>query len=185
MISRPCRRYRKNVARRTEQRRRLHAATGSQGLPALPAPLMPTLPRPPQARLAIKTTSRSPLFSEPGWPTHTPKPNFGKVEYFSRRRIDRGRHRARTRSPDGTPAQSATVPNTGEQPRIAPFAPPGPRAMGRQLFGRAETSGNTCLHSATFRLPKGHDRPASGGRPRSPPEDRKSPRTEVHGFQPI
>ena len=27
---------------------RLHAATGSQGLPALPAPFVPTLPRPPQ-----------------------------------------------------------------------------------------------------------------------------------------
>ena len=40
---------------------RLHAAADSQGLPALPAPLVPTLPRPPQARLAIKTTSRSPL----------------------------------------------------------------------------------------------------------------------------
>jgi hypothetical protein len=40
---------------------RPHAVTDSQGLPALPAPLMPTLPRPPQARLAIKTTTRSPL----------------------------------------------------------------------------------------------------------------------------
>jgi hypothetical protein len=33
-------------------------------------------------RLAIKTTTRSPLKDEPGWPTHTTKPNFGKVEYF-------------------------------------------------------------------------------------------------------
>ena len=61
---------------------RPHAVTDSQGLPALPAPLVPTLPRPPQARLAIKTTSRSPLLVEPGSATHTPKPNFGKVEYF-------------------------------------------------------------------------------------------------------
>jgi hypothetical protein len=28
------------------------------------------------------TTSRSPLKNEPGWATHTPFPNFGKVEYF-------------------------------------------------------------------------------------------------------
>ncbi|RTE89590.1 hypothetical protein D6B98_28700, partial [Bradyrhizobium sp. LVM 105] len=40
------------------------------------------LPRPPQARLAKLTTARSPLLDEPGWATHTPKPNFGKVEYF-------------------------------------------------------------------------------------------------------
>src|SRR3954447_14235748 len=41
-----------------------------------------TLPRPPQARLANMTTTRSPLKDEPGWTTHTPFPNFGKVEYF-------------------------------------------------------------------------------------------------------
>jgi hypothetical protein len=28
------------------------------------------------------TTTRSPLKDEPGWPTHTPCPNFGKVEYI-------------------------------------------------------------------------------------------------------
>ena len=66
---------------------RPHAAASSQGLPALPAPLMPTLPRPPQARLAIKTTTRSPLKDEPGWATHTPFPNFGKVEYFEASRL--------------------------------------------------------------------------------------------------
>src|SRR6478735_4144493 len=43
-----------------------------------------TLPRPPQARLANVTTTRSPLKDEPGWATHTLKPNFGKVEYFCR-----------------------------------------------------------------------------------------------------
>ncbi|MBB4361311.1 hypothetical protein GGD65_002333 [Bradyrhizobium sp. CIR18] len=31
-----------------------HEASGSQGLPALPAPLVPTLPRPPQTRLAMR-----------------------------------------------------------------------------------------------------------------------------------
>ena len=41
-----------------------------------------TLPRPPQARLANVTTTRSPLKDEPGWATHTPFPNFGKGEYF-------------------------------------------------------------------------------------------------------
>ncbi|MBB4361214.1 hypothetical protein GGD65_002236 [Bradyrhizobium sp. CIR18] len=34
-----------------------HAVSGSQGLPALPAPLVPTLPRPPQTRLATVTTT--------------------------------------------------------------------------------------------------------------------------------
>jgi hypothetical protein len=43
---------------------------------------VPTLPRPPQARLAIKTTTRSPLKDEPGWRIHTTNPNFGKAEYF-------------------------------------------------------------------------------------------------------
>ena len=58
----PCRRSRKLTGEtKPSSAVRLHAATDSQGLPALPAPLMPTLPRPPQARLAIKTTSRSPL----------------------------------------------------------------------------------------------------------------------------
>ena len=58
----PCRRSRKLTGEtKPSSAARPHAATGSQGLPALPAPLVPTLPRPPQARLAIKTTSRSPL----------------------------------------------------------------------------------------------------------------------------
>jgi hypothetical protein len=82
-FSRPCRRSRK-LADETKpsSAARPHAAASSQGLPALPAPLMPTLPRPPQARLANKTTTRSPLKDEPGWATHTTFPNFGKVEYF-------------------------------------------------------------------------------------------------------
>ena len=45
---------------------RLRVAADSQGLPALPAPLVPTLPRPPQARLAISDDVRSPLKDEPG-----------------------------------------------------------------------------------------------------------------------
>ncbi len=32
----------------------------------------------------------SPLLGEPGWATHTPKPNFGKVEYFRARGLTRG-----------------------------------------------------------------------------------------------
>jgi hypothetical protein len=52
-----------------------------------------TLPRPPQARLANMTTTRSPLKDEPGWTTHTPFPNFGKAEYFCESGLTRGRHR--------------------------------------------------------------------------------------------
>ncbi|EHR04766.1 hypothetical protein Bra471DRAFT_05571 [Bradyrhizobium sp. WSM471] len=58
-----------------------------------------TLPRPPQARLANVTTTRSPLKDEPGWATYTPFPNFGKVEYFSRRGLTRPRHRSRNETP--------------------------------------------------------------------------------------
>ena len=60
-----------------------HEASGSRRAirPALSLS-HPTLPRPPQARLANMTTTRSPLKDEPGWATHTPIPNFGKVEYF-------------------------------------------------------------------------------------------------------
>ncbi|WP_247375521.1 hypothetical protein, partial [Bradyrhizobium sp. 173] len=47
-----------------------------------------TLPRPPQARLANMTTTRSPLKDEPGWATHTPFPNFGKAESFFLEGID-------------------------------------------------------------------------------------------------
>ncbi|MGY4330586.1 hypothetical protein ACVWWG_005003 [Bradyrhizobium sp. LB7.2] len=49
---------------------------------ALPALSHPTLSRPPQARLYDHHDTWSPLKGEPGWATHTPKPNFGKAEYF-------------------------------------------------------------------------------------------------------
>ena len=64
---------------------RPHVAAGSQGLPALPAPFAHDAAASTATRLTIKTTSRSPLLDEPGWTTHTPKPNFGKVEYFCER----------------------------------------------------------------------------------------------------
>jgi hypothetical protein len=48
----------------------------------LSQPLVPTLPRPPQAQLAKHDDTRSPLKTEPGWATNTTFPNFGKVEYF-------------------------------------------------------------------------------------------------------
>ncbi|MDX3967637.1 MAG: hypothetical protein QHD01_13670, partial [Bradyrhizobium sp.] len=51
-----------------------------------------TLPRPPQARLATMTTSWSPLKDEPGWPTHTTNPNFGKAECFHTRGLTRERN---------------------------------------------------------------------------------------------
>ena len=46
--------------------------------------LVPTLPRPPQPRLASRDDLRSPLKDEPGCTAHTTFPNFGKVEYFWR-----------------------------------------------------------------------------------------------------
>jgi len=91
--SQPCRRSRKltgetkpnSAVRRTRPR-------DHRDYPPCPHHLVPTLPRPPQARLANVTTARSPL-DEPGWATHTPKPNFGKGEYFWRSGLTAGRHR--------------------------------------------------------------------------------------------
>src|SRR4051812_3949373 len=65
-----------------------------------------TLPRPPQARLANVTTTRSPLKDEPGWTTHTPFPNFGKVEYF----CGEGLTGWRVFCPTGTRLASASIP---------------------------------------------------------------------------
>ena len=58
--------------------------------PPCPLTSRTTLPRPPQARLANMTTTRSPLKDEPGCATHTPFPNFGKVECFCRRGLTHG-----------------------------------------------------------------------------------------------
>src|SRR3954471_24567598 len=67
---------------------------------ALPLASRPrTLPRPPQARRANVTTPRWPLKDEPGCATHTPFPNFGKVEYFFPRGLTHGRHRPRNETP--------------------------------------------------------------------------------------
>ncbi|MGY3651024.1 hypothetical protein ACVWW2_006315 [Bradyrhizobium sp. LM4.3] len=66
---------------------------------ALPALSRPTLPRPPQARLYDHHDTWSPLKGEPGWATHTPKPNFGKAESFSRRGLTHPRHRSRNETP--------------------------------------------------------------------------------------
>ena len=61
---------------------RPHAAASSQGLPALPAPLMPTPLASTASPAREQDDTKSPLKDEPGWTTHTPFPNFGKVEYF-------------------------------------------------------------------------------------------------------
>ncbi|BBO14566.1 hypothetical protein TM102_60360 [Bradyrhizobium sp. TM102] len=51
----PCRRSRKLTDEtKPSSAAHPHEASGSQGLPALPAPLVPTLPRPPQTRLAMR-----------------------------------------------------------------------------------------------------------------------------------
>src|SRR3954451_25208124 len=64
------------------ERCRVHRKPGSRARrpPERPSRIGPE--GPPQARLANVTTTRSPLKDEPGWTTHTSKPNFGKGEYF-------------------------------------------------------------------------------------------------------
>ena len=70
---------------------RLHAVTGSQGLPALPAPLAPDAAASTASPARNQDDSRPPLKDEPGWATHTPFPNFGKVEYFCEEGLTRWR----------------------------------------------------------------------------------------------
>jgi hypothetical protein len=77
-----CTRAARMLAKRTLSAAHPHVVSGSQGLPALPALLVPTLPRLPQARLAISDDVRSPLKDGPGWAMHTINPNFWKEEYF-------------------------------------------------------------------------------------------------------
>ena len=66
---------------------------------ALPALSRPTLSRPPQARLYDHHDTWSPLKGEPGWATHTSKPNFGKAGSFSRRGLTHPQHRSRNETP--------------------------------------------------------------------------------------
>src|SRR4051812_42488042 len=78
----PCRRSRKLTDEtKPSSAARRHEALAHGEQSALPlASRTRTLPRPPQARLANMTTTRSPLKDEPGWMTPTSKPNFGKGE---------------------------------------------------------------------------------------------------------
>ena len=83
-FSRPCRRSRK-LAGETKPGSAVRPRDAKGSRRAIrPAPGLsrPTLPRPPQTRLANMTTTRSPLKDEPGWATHTANQNFGKAEYF-------------------------------------------------------------------------------------------------------
>jgi hypothetical protein len=82
------------LARRTLSAARPHAVSGSQGLPALPAPRVHDAAASTATRFAYRNDVRSPLKVEPGWPTHTTNPNFGKVEYFRKRGLTSGRNRA-------------------------------------------------------------------------------------------
>ena len=61
---------------------RLHAAADSQGHPALPAPLVPTLPRPPQPGPRFERLANRPSSSGRAVSIYAAIPNFGKVEYF-------------------------------------------------------------------------------------------------------
>ncbi|BAC52152.1 blr6887 [Bradyrhizobium diazoefficiens USDA 110] len=74
----------KMLARRAFSAAHPHAVSGSQGLPALPAPCRADAAASTAARLAKRDDTRSPLKVKPGWATHTTNPNFGKVEYFCR-----------------------------------------------------------------------------------------------------
>ena len=73
-VSQPCRRSRKLQTRRSLAAPLVGTKPRAHGeQSALPmASHARTLPRPPQARLANMTTTRSPLKDEPGWATHTP-----------------------------------------------------------------------------------------------------------------
>jgi len=98
----PCRRSRKLTDEtKPSSAARRHEALGSRrAIRPAHTSRTRTLPRPPQARLANMTTTRSPLKDEPGWATHTPFPNFGKVEYFCGGGLTGG-DTEEVRSPDG------------------------------------------------------------------------------------
>src|SRR4051812_4983998 len=97
-----------------------------------------TLPRPPQARLANVTTTRSPLEDEPGWATHTSFPNFGKVEYFCDGRLTASR--VFCPSGDERPSPEASSPQSDqglapeEGPRITLAIHPGTGLRGSPLY---------------------------------------------------
>jgi len=101
-----------------------------------------TLPRPPQARLANVTTTRSPLKDEPGWPTHTPFPNFGKAEYFCAYGLTEGQHRrGRVDGVIGRPPARSTLTPSGcpastGRPRSSP-----PRSRLASGFRRRASAG--------------------------------------------
>jgi hypothetical protein len=80
----PCRRSRKltDETKPSSAARRNEALGSRRAIRPAHTSRTRTLPRPPQARLANMTTTRSPLKDEPGWMTPTPFPNFGKAEYF-------------------------------------------------------------------------------------------------------
>jgi hypothetical protein len=83
IIPRPCRNCRENagetnltaplVGTRFRARR---------DYPPCPHLSHPTLPASTASPARNQDDTRSPLKDEPGWATHTPFPNFGKVEYF-------------------------------------------------------------------------------------------------------
>ncbi|MET4799799.1 hypothetical protein ABIA96_002368 [Bradyrhizobium sp. LB11.1] len=92
IISRRCRHCLENAGEtKPNSAARRHAVSGSQGLPALPAPLAPNAAASTASPAREQDDSRSPLKDEPGWATHTPFPNFDKVEYFCEEGLTRWR----------------------------------------------------------------------------------------------
>ena len=82
-------RGRKNVGETDLQRRSSARGFGLTGSAALPAPLAPTLPRPPHPNPRVVTIAIRPS-DRAGWPKHAIIPNSCKANYFETKALTRG-----------------------------------------------------------------------------------------------